>query len=91
MIKTIEAGDTLLTVHDFGLTAEEHRLWGGLSRTPDTYVCVDGLSAQDSAFVHITRLLADRGDLTRARQFASRISDPMTRKGQLGLLPPVDA
>lgn len=81
----------LLTVHDFGLTADEVQVWGGLGRTPETYICVDGLSAQDSALVHIVRLLSDRGDLTRARQYAPQITDPMARKSQLGLLPPVDA
>lgn len=91
MKQTTEGTNAFLTVHDFGLTAEEQRLWGGLGRTPDTYVCVDGLSAQDSALIHIVRLLADRGDLTRGRQYASQITDPMARKGQLGLLPPVDA
>ncbi|MFZ5863168.1 MAG: hypothetical protein ACOYXR_10060 [Nitrospirota bacterium] len=91
MKQAAEAKNALLTVHDFGLTADEAQVWGGLGRTPETYVCVDGLSAQDSALVHIVRLLADRGDLTRARQYASEITDPMARKGQLGLLPPVDA
>lgn len=77
-----------LTVHNFGLTAEEQRVWGWLTQMPETYLCVDGLSPQDSALVHIVHLLADRDDLTRARQYASQISDPMARKGQLGLLTP---
>ncbi len=85
-----EGKNTFLTVHDFGLTADEQPVWGGLSRTPKTYECVDGLSAQDSALVHIVRLLVDRSDLIRARQYASRITDQMARKAQLGVLPPVD-
>ena len=39
----------------------------------------------------MVRLLCDRGDLPKARQYAAKITDAQARKGQLGLLPHVDA
>lgn len=80
-----------VTVHDFDLSSDERAIWGGLGCDPETYPCVDGLSARDSALIHIVRLLSERGDAVGARRYAATISDATMRWVQLGLLPPVDA
>lgn len=75
-----------LTVYDLGLSAEEERLWGGLPRTPDAYPQIDGLSAQDSALLHIVLLCMQRGDHDEARRYAELISDRHAKRARLAMI-----
>lgn len=75
-----------LTVYNFNLSPEEEQIWGGLPRTPEEYPQIDGLSAQDSALLHIVMLCVQRGDHTNARRYAEMISDPHAKRARLGMI-----
>jgi hypothetical protein len=64
-----------LTVHDFNLSPEETKIWGGVGRTADTYPTTSGMQPQDAALCHIVHLLLDRGDHSGADQHAAMIQD----------------
>ena len=64
-----------LTVHDFNLSPEETKIWGGVGRTADTYPTTSGMQPRDAALCHIVHLLLDRGDHSGAGQHAAMIQD----------------
>lgn len=78
--------DSFLTVYDLDLSPEEEQIWGGLPRTADEYPQIDGLSARDSALLHIVILCVHRGDRANARRYAEMISDPHTKRARLGVI-----
>lgn len=78
--------EKFLTVHDLKLSWDEYQVWGGLSRTPDTYPTVDGLTAQDTALTHMVIVCVDRQDFDDALRYADAIQDLSIKELRLAFI-----